>query len=286
LRILPKFDEPGAKWDPTTLEPNNTIYNAYQIGIGLNNGLTSAIEWRNPDYYTSYVDQDWYRFYAIAGRTYTVQLCNVANILAGGYGVYLTLYDSLMNEIANEVANGNGNVHSSITMTAGHNGWYYIRVMPDSDIVAGSYRVRVLPRYDQIGAAWDSSLESNDHWTLSYPMNLGVENPLPTSIMPRDPSYLTNRADTDYFHFPVVQGGVYLVEILNVADTLKDYWFSLYVYDPNMNQVARDYGYETNPAVYRSITFTAGSTGTYYAHIYSSDGSKYGNYTIRITRTN
>ncbi len=286
LRILPKFDEPGAKWDPTTLEPNNSIYNAYQIGIGLNNSLTSAIEWRSADYYTSYVDEDWYRFYAIAGRTYTVQLYNVANILAGEGGVYLTLFDSLMNPLGYGIANGNGNVHSSITVTAGHSGWYYFRVLPDSDIVAGSYHVRVLPKYNEPGAAWDSSLESNDHWTLSYPINLGLENALPTSILPRDPSYLTNNADTDYYHFSVVQGGVYLVEILNVADTLKHYMFSLYVYDPNMYQVARDYGDETNPAVYRSITFTAGATGTYYAHIYSSDGSKYGNYTIQVTRTN
>ncbi len=81
-----------------------------------------------------------------------------------------------------------------------------------------------------------------------------------------------------------------MVEILNVADTLKDEGyrtgFQLFVYDPNMNQVAWDWGDEIDPVVYRSITFTAGATGTYYAHIYSSDGSKYGNYTIRVTRTN
>ena len=286
LRILPKFNEPGAKWDPTTMEPNNMPDNAYQVGIGLNNSLTSAIEWRNPDYYTSYVDEDWYRFYAIAGRTYTVQLYNVANILAGGRGVYLTLFDSLMNQLGYGVANGDGNVHSTVTMTAGQSGWYYFRVLPDSDIVAGSYHVRVLPKYNEPGAAWDSSLESNDRWTLSYPIELGVGNALPTSILMRDPSFYTIRADDDYFHFSVVQGGVYLVEILNVADNLKDYWFSLYVYDPNMNQVARDYGDETDPAVFRSITFTAGATGTYYARIYSDNGSKYGNYTIRVTRTN
>lgn len=293
LRILPKFNEPGAKWDPTTMEPNNTIYNAYQVGIGLNNSLTSAIQWRNPDYYTSFVDEDWFRFSATAGRTYTIELYNVAGILAGGNGIHLTLYDPLMNQIADEWANGYGNVHSWSAKTAGQTGWYYLRIKPDSATVAGSYHLRVLPKYNEPGATWDADLESNNNWRIAYPINLGVENALPTSILPRDPSYLTNRADTDYFHFPVVQGGVYLVEILNVADTLMDEnWgycnssFNLIVYDPNMNMVAQDCRGDTEAAIYRSITFTAGSTGTYYARIYSPDGSKYGNYTIRVTRTN
>ena len=293
VRILPKFNEPGAKWDPTTMEPNNSIYNAYQIGIGLNNSFTSAIQWRNPEYYTSSVDQDWYRFYAIAGRTYTVQLYNVANILAGGRGVYLTVFDPLMDQIDNKVANGNGNIHSYSVITAGQSGWYYLRVKPDSTTVAGSYRLRILPKYNEPGAAWDSSLESNDHWTNAYPINLGVGNALPTSSYLRDPSFYTIRADTDYFHFPVVQGGVYLVEILNVADTLKDEnWgycnssFNLIVYDPNMNEVAKDCVGDIEATVYRSITFTAGATGTHYARILSTDQSKYGNYTIRVTRTN
>ncbi|GAA5343135.1 MAG: hypothetical protein canaca05_06330 [Anaerolineaceae bacterium] len=293
VRILPKFNEPGAKWDPTTMEPNNSIYNAYQIGIGLNNSFTSAIQWRNPEYYTSSVDQDWYRFYASAGRTYTIQLYNVANILAGGDGVYLTVFDPLMDQIDNKVANGNGNIHSYSVITAGQSGWYYLRVKPDSTTVAGSYRLRILPKYNEPGAAWDSSLESNDHWTNAYPINLGVGNALPTSSYLRDPSFYTIRADTDYFHFPVVQGGVYLVEILNVADTLKDEnWgycnssFNLIVYDPNMNEVAKDCVGDIEATVYRSITFTAGATGTHYARILSTDQSKYGNYTIRVTRTN
>jgi len=293
LRILPKFDEPGAKWNTTTMEPNNTIYNAYQIEIGLNKGLTSAIEWRNPDYFTTYHDEDWFRFYATAGRTYTIELYNVASILVGGNGIHLTVYDPLMNQIADEWANGHGNVHSWSAKTAGQNGWYYLRIKPDSDTVAGSYRLRVLPRYDEPGAAWNSSLESNDNWTLSYPINLGAGNALPTSILQRDPSYYTIRADRDYFHFEVVQGGVYLVEVLNVADTLmdEDYWgcgnaFELFVYDPNLNWVADDCYGDTEATVYRSTTFTAGSTGTYYTLINSTDASKYGNYTIRITRTN
>jgi len=119
-----------------------------------------------------------------------------------------------------------------------------------------------------------------------------VENALPTSSYMRDPSYLTNRADRDFFHFSVVQGGEYLVEILNVADTLMDEShycggaFNLFVYDPNMYQVAEDCYGDTEAAIYRSITFTAGSTGNYYVGIHSTDQSKYGNYTIRVTRTN
>jgi hypothetical protein len=199
-----------------------------------------------------------------------------------------------MDQIDNKVANGNGNIHSYSVITAGQSGWYYLRVKPDSTTVAGSYRLRILPKYNEPGAAWDSSLESKDHWTNAYPINLGVGNALPTSSYLRDPSFYTIRADTDYFHFPVVQGGVYLVEILNVADTLKDEnWgycnssFNLIEYDPNINGEAKDSVGEIEANSYiGQLHLPQAQTGTHYARIYQLISQVRNNYTNRVTRTN
>lgn len=296
LRILPKFDEPGAKWDTATMEPNNNPNNAYVLNVGLNQGLSSEIQWRNPDYYTSYVDEDWFRFYATAGRTYTIELYNVANILAGGESVYLDVWDPNWNPIAHEHGNGSGNVLSFTTRTATQNGWYYIQIKPDSETVAGSYNLRVLPKYNEPDTAWDSSFESNNYWTNAYPISLGVANALSTSILQRDPAYLTASGDWDNFYFQAVQGGTYLIELINVDDSLDArnanrcayYANGLFIIaaDPNLNEVARDCYAEIDDPVHNSVSFTASATGTYYFWIAANDNNVNGNYTVRVTRTN
>ena len=151
LRVLPKYDEPGASWDPATHEPNNSIWNAYAIGLGRENALTSIIEQRDPTYITYTVDHDWYRFNAVAGRTYVVELFNVASSLgAWGYecdgyygdGVGIRVYDQAGNLVVSSCdANTSSYIHNSLSFVAGLNGVYYILVQPNSKTAYGTYTI-------------------------------------------------------------------------------------------------------------------------------------------------
>jgi hypothetical protein len=150
IRVLPKHDEPGASWDNTTHEPNNSMWNAYAISLGWENALSSTIEQRDIAYSTFTVDHDWYRFDAVAGRTYVVELFNVSSgLVAGGYecsgygdGVGIRIYDYAGNHLVSECdANSGSFLHNSISFVAGLNGVYYILVQPNSQTAYGTYRM-------------------------------------------------------------------------------------------------------------------------------------------------
>ena len=160
IRLLPNHDEPGATWDPFTFEPNNYRANAYAITPGVTNALTSEIEVRNGNFSTNAVDRDWYRFKAIAGQFYTIELFDVAPSIAidSGYNCsnssYITYnglgmkvfdrnYDELFKQC--EPNSTGGSVHHSRTFKAGINGEYYILVIPNASTASGNYSIRVLP---------------------------------------------------------------------------------------------------------------------------------------------
>ncbi len=157
LRILPRYDEPAAAWDSESFEPNNQPENAHLITIGRLNALQATIENRNAAYSTEKADADWYRFEAVAGETYVVEVYNVAaslsleegtpctnSVFSPRSGLWLQLLDPSRNEVNKECDNnGSGNVQTSIEITAGNSGPYHIGVVPHSDNVSGDYSVRV-----------------------------------------------------------------------------------------------------------------------------------------------
>ena len=152
LRVLPSHDDPLAAWD-SNFEPNNQPANAYLLSPGQT--LNTRIEARSSTYSTNFVDRDWYRLEAVSGETYTIQTLNVAPSLAttsgtncrgsSRTGLGIVVYDpSLSTRIAEQcTANGTGNVHTSLTFTAGLSGTYYIWVIPNSSTADGNYSVRL-----------------------------------------------------------------------------------------------------------------------------------------------
>lgn len=158
LRVLPKYDEPGAGWDATTFEPNNAIWNAYGLSLGSNNAVTSDIELRNPIYSTFYPDKDWYRFTATAGQTYVAELFNVSSDLlqsglacyadgvVGGSGLSLLVHNPAGAKVAGHCSaggRGDGAVHHRVQFVASVSGAYHLLVTPNNPNGAGSYSLRV-----------------------------------------------------------------------------------------------------------------------------------------------
>ncbi|OAD22780.1 hypothetical protein THIOM_001405, partial [Candidatus Thiomargarita nelsonii] len=131
IRVQAEHDDPSVAWD-AHFEPNNLAVNAYPIGIGAQNALTSQMEERNISFGTSNADFDWYHFDATAGQHYLIEVFNVIRLLEteGGNnctsdhrsknGVGLKITDSLFTDIESVCEpSGTGNVHNRIQFKSG-----------------------------------------------------------------------------------------------------------------------------------------------------------------------
>ena len=151
-------------------EPNNNAQEAQLLStIGLDNPVTAAIN--TPG------EQDWYKFEVVTGRTYVVEVYNLDVGLgrAGGgncerfanhIGLGLMIHDSSVTELRRQCAPfAGGNVQNSLVFKATATGTFYLTVVPHSSAanVSGNYALRILPRHDEPGAAWDNnSAEPNN----------------------------------------------------------------------------------------------------------------------------
>lgn len=159
IRILPKYDDPNASWDESTFEPNNQAPQAVEITP--NQAFASTIGTRDGNYVTNFVDVDWYRFEAVGGQSYLVELFNVDSTLTDpegencyGYnqrGIGIQVYDSTVignpkqEPLAEEcVPNGSGEVHNRLQFQAETTGTYHIWLIPNSNSAFGNYEIRVL----------------------------------------------------------------------------------------------------------------------------------------------
>jgi plastocyanin len=141
LRILPKHDEPGAKWNTENdYEPNDELVLANYIEVGREQ--THQLNPKSPDYVNSGSDHDWYYFEAEANGTYVIETFDTQSDNATG----IYLYDSNGIELANDRygQNGTNNANARITHTFSRSGSYYILVLKDYSVGwVGIYSLRV-----------------------------------------------------------------------------------------------------------------------------------------------
>ena len=303
LRILPSHTHPLASWDESTFEPNNRTVNAYPIGLGAHNALTSQIEERNSSYATNAVDVDWYRFEGVAGQTYVVEIYDVAIAMnSSGYncnnsyrqGVSLAIYDPTITAVETVCgALGAGNVHNIAQWTATLDGIYYVRVLPNLDTVSGSYRIRVLPEHGASESTWNANtFEPNNRPINAYPIELGYQNALASQIETRNSSYATNYVDIDWYRFEGVAGVIYVVELFNVAIGMNENGYncngnyrqgvSLTIYDPTITAVQTECRAVGAGNVHNIATFEAGLNGTFYIRVLPNLSTVSGQYSIRV----
>ena len=310
LRILPKYDDELAKWDPVTFEPNNTLDNAFSITPGYENGLTSVLEERKSRYSTSGGDVDVYRFTAVAGQTYVLELYNVANNLSlesnryscGGNtrsysGLRIIVYDPSSNEVKRQCTpNGVGNVHTLLSFTAGASGEHFVHVAAHEGSVNGNYSIRVLPKHGEPGAGWDAStFEPNNLAANGYELIVNAD-PLQSRIEDASTVYSTRRSDVDWYRFEVISGVTYVVEIVDIDNGIAESGvryscgsstrtfagFYLSVYDNTVTQISEQCTPNGSDEVHTAIEFTAARSGTYYAVLYPHNTEAAGEYSVRV----
>jgi len=257
-------------------------------------------------------DVDYYALDAVAGRTYVLELFDVANNLVlvsdsrcdntglRYSGIYPTVFDPARNEIVRRCAPyGAGNVHTLVQFTAGVTGTHYIRVAPHAKSVVGTYSLRILPKYDEPNAVWDSdTLEPNNRLANAYPIKIGSANALTSWIEERERQFSTNYRDLDWYRFSAKAGQTFVVELFDVANNLalvsdhicigisnSSYNYSgIYpvVYDPAGNQVAKQCRPNGTGDIHNFTTFTSGIDGDYFIMVAPHAHSVSGSYSIRV----
>jgi len=233
VRVLPRYDQ-GLTWDSAG-EPNDVLALAPEIGVGRTEAITRRIYPRNPDYYTVRAEEDYYRFVAQSAGTFVVEAFNVASDLGR---VDLSVYNSAGTELGVSSSCGSfssGNVCARVQVRVSIAGTYFVRVMPYSTVASGTYRLRVLPAFDQ-GHTWDAAGEPNDVIELAQGLKIGVTTATKT-IYPRNPSYYTVRAETDMRHIKAQPHQTYVVTVSDVAAALGE--TNLAIYDRAGTVVAR-----------------------------------------------
>lgn len=281
--------------DPAEDEPNDTAQNAQTLSvIGLNNPITAQIDKAG--------DVDWYKFNTTAEQTYVVELFNVARALgaglgrcrAGGSGVGIKIFDATVTQIMEQCnADGAGNVHNLVAFKAGIEGTFYIQVLPNSGTSTGSYSLRVLPRHDEPGAAWDpATTEPNNIAANAYAIGLNDSNTITGTIEERNSSYSTTAVDQDWYRFSANAGQTYVVELFDVARALGvglgrcragGIGVGIKIYDATVTQVAEQCAANGAGNVHNHVQFKAGMNGTIYIQVLPNNNVDVaGVYKIRV----
>lgn len=313
LRVLPKYEEDGATWDPQSFEPNNAEANAYLLVTGREHAITSTIEQRDSIYATNSGDKDWYRFSAVTGQTYTIEVFNVSASLGQGTQLYycngfngyyrglaLFVYDAVTNSTVTQQCqpNGSNNILSTMSFKASSTGTYTLLIYPHVPTTTGTYSVRVLPKYGEAGASWDTqNYEPNNSEPNAYPITTEQAQGFSSTIEPRDSIYATNSGDNDWYVFQARRGEPYTVEVSDVGgsigqstnlyycDGLNNYYHGLGIAAYNATtgvKLASRCQPNGSGSIHTSIQFQAVSNGSITVRIFPHVGSEFGQYVLRI----
>jgi hypothetical protein len=311
IRVQPEHDDPSVAWD-ANFEPNNLAVNAYSIGIGAQNALTSKIEERSSSFGTSQSDFDWYHIDATADQYYLIEVFNVIRLLEtengincdpddrynSKNGVGLKVNDSLFSQLGQSCdPNGTGNVHNRIQFKSGIGGVFHIGVIPNSPTAFGTYGIRVLPFHDDPLASWDAkSYEPNN-----APINAFLIAPsdvISSQIEERNASYATISSDVDYYRFEAEANQNYRVELFDVASLLSTEkgdncngnrhnpisGVSLKTLDSMFVQLGIQCDATEEGDIHNSLEFRTGLSGTYYIGVIPNSHNAYGSYSLRLSK--
>lgn len=283
-------------------ESNETMATAQALSaIGSHNPVSASTDLAG--------DVDYYKFDVVAGRSYVLELFNVANNLTLGgdrgicksytayNGLFSIIYDSAGNEIIRQCKpNGSGNVHNTLSFTAGVTGSYKLAVQAHGSTVIGSYNFRILPKYDEPESHHSqTTFEPNNQNLNAYPLQIGASAAINSEIEERVSQYATVKGDMDVYRIQVEVGKSYTVELFNVANNLaldgirgKCKSYSTYqglfpvVYDPAGNEVTRQCKPNGTGEVYVTTTFTSGIEGSYFIKVVPHGDTAFGTYGIRV----
>jgi len=283
LRILPRYDEPGADWDAENdNEPNGVRILANPIEAGWQQAETHLLA-PHTAFVTNDSDYDFYHFTAGGHHTYVIETFGIqatGNNAATG----LWLYDSNGNYLADDEWGefGTGGANARIIHTFTVTDTYFVLVKDRNNIAwTGEYSLRVLPQYDEPGAGWDTANdnEPNDTRQLANLLGVGRELGQTHQLAPHS-AFVTNDSDYDYYRFQAAQAGPYVIETFDAPDVST----GLFLYSESGTLLANDqYGQFGSGGVDARITFEIAAPGTYILLVKDRTNTVWtGSYAVRV----
>jgi hypothetical protein len=204
IRVLPRYDQ-GLRWDVRG-EPNDVPALAYGLRPGVAQG--HHIWPRASTLTTIAADVDYFRFTAVAGRTYVFEIRDVAASLGS---MHLDAYDGSGTRLAFDTYCGSrtGYVCARVQFTTALAGTYFVRVRSASSTTSGTYSIC---GYDTRAPGCKTSLVLNpsfeldangdtkpDWWTASPAFTRS------TAVRPVAGSYVARMRATNNGTFVVAQ---------------------------------------------------------------------------------
>ncbi len=281
LRVLPKYDQPGAAWDEADgFEPNDVRELATPITPGLGNALTRTL-FDNSNLVSGNSDYDYYRFEVTAGQTFVIQTFNISG-QRNGSGTQVRLYNS-GGTLLETGAFGTGSADKQIVYTFTSPGTYFLLVTrADFTNWTGGYSLRVLPKYDQPGAAWDEAdgFEPNDVRELATPITPGLGNALTRTLFDNS-NLVSGNSDYDYYRFEVTAGQTFVIQTFSVAGALRGSGTQVRLY--NSGGTLLETGAFGTGSTDKQIVYTFTSPGTYFLLVTRADFTDWtGSYSLRV----
>lgn len=247
---------------PDEHEINAPRDQARAITVGSHTGLADAIDPAG--------EMDWFRFSAPTAGTYVVETIEVASTL----NTRLLGYHG-STQVASGTG-GDGGVSQRMVVNVSIPGTYHVRVAGRYTSQRGTYRIRVLPQYDQ-GLTWGSNGEPDGHRMLAPAVTVGQSNVVSRAIEPVSSAHTGAGADVDWIRFHAPQPGVYTVEYLDAAmQMVTSGW------DAGGNQVASGTG--GTGVVEQYVAFNVSIPGTFFVRATSRYSSDSGTYKLRVLR--
>lgn len=281
LRILPKHDEPGADWATNNdYEPNDVLELANEIQTGLSNSQTHQL-FNHSNYVTANSDYDYYHFNAQAGETYVIETYNIQGT-GSGHATALYLYNDSGSAIADDRygSKGTGNVNARIVHTFSTTGTYYVLVKDDASYNwTGTYSLRILPKFDEPGAAWDGNNEPNDVMELANNIMVGAENGQSRHLFDHS-NYVTADSDYDFYRFTAVAGTTYVIQTHGIQATSRA--TGLWLYNDSGTELKND-RYGDNNTGTAVIEYTFSTSGEYFILVKDAQSANWtGSYSVRV----
>jgi hypothetical protein len=293
LRVLPKHDETGFGWAAAAdYEPNDVLELANPITVGLAGAVTRQL-FDHTAFVTDGADQDYYRFTAVAGRTYVIETYDIQGQLRTD-ATGLWLYNSSGTELQDDQYgdNGTGVANARIVFKAVTSGAYYVRVRHGARYSLvnpwiGTYSLRILPRHDEPGARAQANGEPNDVLELANPIQPGADQALTRTLFANS-NYVSDGADHDYYVFSAQSGVTYVIETFNVQKETDNDATGLWLYNSSGVLIRDDsFGDFDTGNVDAQIVFTTITSGSYYVRVrhgnrFSAINAWTGNYSLRV----
>jgi hypothetical protein len=269
VRVLPRYDQPGAGWDAENdNEPNDTRATANEIEIGLSGGQTHQL-FNNENIVSDGRDHDYYRFEAMAERTYVIETYNIDGTDDDATGLWL--YNAAGTELDNDQYGdrGTGNVNARLIFTPVTDGTYFVLVKKHERLGSwvGTYSIRVLPRYGEPGVDRQPGSEPDDVIPLANLLELGPAQAQTQQISAYD-NVVSDAPDQDFYRFDAVAGRSYRIQTFNVQENSDGDGTGLWLYNEGGAELANDeYGRNGEGNVDAQITFTFTNSGTYFVRV-------------------